>query len=309
MTILESRASCFYLTQAESKRPECVGIRTPILTGLALLAFAANSFLCRGALGHEAIDAAGFTIMRLVSGAVVLWLLTARTRRNKTIRPAGNWLSAAMLFSYAVTFSFAYVSLNTGTGALILFGSVQATMFAAALFKSERPGWPEYIGLTIALGGLTYLVFPGLKAPSLGGALLMALAGISWGIYSLRGRGAADPIAATRDNFLRAAALVLPIGIIFFTSLQVSFKGILLAVVSGGVTSALGYVIWYAALQDLRASQAALAQLLVPVLAAAGGVVFLSESLSVRLAVSALLILGGIAFAIVYPVCAKRTAA
>lgn len=302
MSDSESRISCFYITQAGSTRQECAGIRTPVLTGLALIAFAANSFLCRGALGQAAIDAAGFTIIRLVSGAMVLWLLTARARRSKSDRSAGSWLSAAMLFSYAVTFSFAYVSLNTGTGALILFGSVQATMFAAALLRSERPGLPEYIGLIVALGGLTYLVFPGLKAPSPRGALLMALAGISWGIYSLRGRGATDPIAATRDNFLRAAVLVLPIGIIFFPSLQVSFRGIVLAVVSGGLTSAIGYVIWYAALQDLRAVQAALAQLLVPVLAAIGGVVLLSETLSFRLVVAAALILGGIAFAIAYPV-------
>ena len=305
----ESRTSCFYITQAGSTRQECAGIRTPVLTGLALLAFAANSFLCRGALGQGAIDAAGFTMIRLASGAVVLWLLTAKAQRNNISRSAGSWLSAAMLFSYAVTFSFAYVSLNTGTGALILFGSVQATMFAAALFRSERPGLPEYIGLIIALGGLTYLVFPGLKAPSPWGALLMALAGISWGIYSLRGRGATDPIAATRDNFLRAAVLVLPIGIIFFSSLQVSFKGMVLAVVSGGLTSAIGYVIWYAALQDLRAVQAALAQLLVPVLAAIGGVVFLSESLTSRLVVATVLTLGGIAFAIIYPVYVNKTRA
>ena len=309
MSDSESRISCLYITQAEATRQECAGIRTPVLTSLALFAFAANSFLCRGALGQGAIDAAGFTIIRLVSGAMVLWLLTARAQRNKTGKSAGSWWSAAMLFSYAVTFSFAYVSLNTGTGALILFGSVQATMFAAALFRSERPGLPEYIGLVIALGGLTYLVFPGLKAPSPWGALLMAIAGISWGVYSLRGRAATDPIAATRDNFLRAAALVLPIGIIFFSSLQISFSGIILAIVSGGLTSAIGYVIWYAALQNLRAVQAALAQLLVPVLAAIGGVVFLSESLTSRLVVAAVLILGGIAFAIAYPVYVNKSKA
>ena len=302
----DSRTSCFYLTQAGPTRPECVRTRTPFLTGLALIAFAANSILCRMAMGQETIDAAGFTILRLISGALVLWLLTATTRRNKPGESRGNWLSAAMLFSYAVTFSFAYVSLNTGTGALILFGAVQATMFAAALWRGESPGLPEYIGLLIALGGLTYLVFPGLEAPSLWGALLMTLAGISWGVYSIRGRGADDPVAVTRDNFLRAAVFVLLIGLIYYPSLQISLKGAVLAVISGAVTSALGYVIWYAALQDLRAVQAGLVQLLVPVLAAAGGVVFLSELLSLRLAVAALLILGGIALAISYPILAGK---
>ena len=306
MDVSTNRLSCLYLAEAGTVKPECVGIRTFTFTGLALMAFAANSLLCRMALGKETIDAAGFTALRLISGALVLWLLMATMPRSEAAESKGTWMSAIMLFAYAVTFSFAYISLHTGTGALILFGAVQTTMFTIAVWRGEKPTLPEYAGLGIALGGVVYLVFPGIEAPPLGGAVLMALAGISWGIYSLRGRGAANPGAVTRDNFLRTIPFALLVGLIFLPTLQFSTRGVLLAVISGGITSAIGYIIWYAALQGLQATHAALVQLLVPVLAAAGGVLFLTEQLSVRLVVSAILILGGIALAISYPVYLKR---
>jgi drug/metabolite transporter (DMT)-like permease len=203
-----------------------------------------------------------------------------------------------MLFLYAVTFSFAYISLNTGTGALILFASVQATMIIFAIFKGERLGLMGSLGLCAALAGLTYLVFPGLTAPSPSGAVLMAAAGVSWGIYSLRGRGSRSPVAVTRDNFLRSTPFVLLTGLIFLDNLHVTFAGALFAALSGGLTSAIGYVIWYAALRDHSATSAALVQLLVPVLAALGGVVLLSETLTLRLLLSSAMIIGGVALAL-----------
>jgi drug/metabolite transporter (DMT)-like permease len=203
-----------------------------------------------------------------------------------------------MLFLYAVTFSFAYISLNTGTGALILFAAVQATMIIFAVVKGERLRLWGWLGLCVGLAGLTYLVSPGLAAPSPAGAALMAVAGISWGIYSLRGRGTRSPTAVTTDNFLRSTPFVLLIGLIFFQNLHITFAGALFAALSGGLTSAIGYVIWYAALRDHSATSAALVQLLVPVLAALGGVVFLSEALTMRLLLSSAMIIGGVALAL-----------
>lgn len=304
MDIPRHKTSCFYLAQQPaSVRAECVKIRTPVFTGLALIAFASNSVLCRMALGAHAVDAAGFSMLRLISGALVLWLLTAVTQpkpRGVSVF-RGGFVSAAMLFSYAVAFSFAFVSLNTAAGALILFGSVQATMFIAAVMEGQKPTPTEYLGLGTAMCGLGYMVFPGLGAPPLWAAALMMLAGISWGIYSLRGRGSGNPVADTRNNFLRTLPFVVLLGVVAYPYLQFSAKGVLLAILSGGGASALGYIIWYAALQDLSAKHGALVQLMVPVLAASGGVVFLSEPLVLRLVVAAALILGGIALAIAYP--------
>lgn len=271
--------------------------RTAAYTAFALIAFAANSVLCRLALGRSAIDAASFTTIRLASGALVLLLVSA-AGKNREATERGNWTSAFMLFLYAVAFSFAYISLNTGTGALILFASVQATMIIFAIWKGERLGLLGSLGLFLALAGLTYLVFPGLQAPSPSGAALMTLAGVCWGIYSLRGRGTVSPTVVTTDNFVRTTPLVVLISLIFSQNLQLTFAGALFAALSGGLTSAIGYVIWYAALRDHSATSAALVQLLVPVLAALGGVVLLSEALTMHLLLSSAMILGGVALAL-----------
>lgn len=273
-------------------------LRCAVLTAFALIAFAANSVFCRLALGEGAIDAAGFTAIRLVSGALVLLILVKTTRKTSDADHRGNWTSAFMLFLYAVTFSFAYISLNTGTGALILFASVQATMIIFAIWKGERLSLWGSLGLFLALGGLIYLVFPGLEAPSPSGAALMVVAGIAWGIYTLRGRGVGSPTVVTTDNFSRSIPFVVLISLIFFQNLHMTVRGTLYAVLSGGLTSAIGYVIWYAALGGHSATSAALVQLMVPVLAAMGGVAFLSEPVTARLLFASAMIIGGVALAL-----------
>ena len=274
----------------------CAGswVVTPVYTVLALVAFAANSIICRMALGDASIDAASFTTIRLVSGALVLMLIVASREKDAGQRQAGSWTSAGMLFLYAVTFSFAYISLSVGTGSLILFGAVQATMILAGIWQGERLRPSEWCGLVIALSGLIYLLLPGLKAPSLSGGILMTTAGIAWGVYSLRGRGVANPTAVTANNFLRSVPMVLVVSVAAVSSMTISAKGVILAALSGGVTSSLGYVAWYSALRELTATRAAVAQLLVPVIAATGGVVILSEQVSLRLIVSAIMIIGGV---------------
>jgi drug/metabolite transporter (DMT)-like permease len=274
----------------------CTGSRvvTPVYTAFALVAFAANSIICRMALGEASIDAASFTTIRLVSGALVLMLIVGTRETGAGQKHPGSWISAGMLFLYAVPFSFAYIRLNTGTGALILFGAVQATMILAGLWQGERLHRLEWCGLAIALFGLIYLLLPGWKAPSLSGGILMTTAGIAWGVYSLRGRGVTDPTAVTADNFLRSVPMVLVASVAAASSITISTKGIILAALSGGITSGLGYVVWYAALRELTATRAAVAQLLVPLIAATGGVVILSEQVSVRLIVSAVMIIGGV---------------
>lgn len=263
---------------------------------LALLAFAANSVLCRVALREAAVDPATFTTIRVIAGAVTLMLVMRWTRRD-SLR-TGSWVSAGMLSLYAVPFSFAYVSLTTGTGALILFGAVQTTMLAAALRSGERPRAGEWAGLAVALAGMVYLVLPGLAAPPLLAAALMALAGFSWGIYSLRGRSTADPLADTTINFVRSVPFVVVVSLVTLTRFHAELRGTLLAVLSGAVTSGLGYVAWYSALRGLTATRAALVQLAVPILTAAGGVVLLSEAISARLVFAAIMVLGGIALAV-----------
>ncbi len=287
--------------QTAGRSREGVG-PTLLYTGIALLSFAANSILCRLALGRGEADPAGFTAVRLAAGAAALFLFSTISRgdaakRDRAESRAG-WLSAFLLFAYAAAFSFAYVTLSAGTGALILFGSVQATMLLAALGSGERFHALDGIGLAVALAGLVTLVLPGLSAPSPVGAGLMAIAGVSWGIYSLRGRGARDPLGDTATNFLRSVAFVACLGALAARRLDVSPVGFGLALLSGALASGAGYVVWYAALRGLTAIRAATVQLAVPILAAVGGVLLLGERMSLRLVLSAVLILGGIGLAI-----------
>jgi drug/metabolite transporter (DMT)-like permease len=266
-----------------------------LATVLALVAFAANSLLCRLALGGELIDPLSFTAFRLSSGALALAPLAALARKATPSEPSpASWGSALALFVYAIAFSLAYVSLEAGVGALILFGAVQLTMTGAALRSSRRLGAAHWIGTSAAAVGLVFLVSPGLAAPDPLGAVLMGAAGVAWGIYSLRGLGASAPIAMTSGNFARAAPLALAAGVVGLPALHVEARGALLAVVSGAVTSGLGYVLWYAALRGLSATRAGVVQLAVPVLAAFGGIAFLSERLTLRLVSASLLVLGGI---------------
>lgn len=280
-------------------------MRTLWLTVFALVAFAANSILCRLALREGLVDPATFSSVRLTSGAAMLWMLSLASPEAATRRPR-SWASAVWLAAYALPFAFAYVSLDAGTGALILFASVQVTMLATALWSGERPQAAQWVGLAFALGGLVYLVRPGLAAPPLGAAALMATAGMSWGVYSVRGRGAVFPIVETTRNFMAAAPLALGVSLATWQTAHVEWGGVGLAALSGAGASAVGYAIWYAALPALGATRAAIAQLSVPVLAAGGGILLLGESLSPRLALAALAILGGVALAVVVPARQRR---
>ncbi|MDQ1558138.1 MAG: hypothetical protein QOD32_1198 [Pyrinomonadaceae bacterium] len=277
-------------------------MKTFLLTGLALVAFAANSVLCRAALGGATIDAASFTTVRLVSGAAALLFISTLVKKNlPSLQRRVRFVPALLLFSYAAAFSFAYTKLSTGTGALLLFGSVQATMLLAALGSGERPHAFEWAGLALALAGLVYLVFPGLSAPPLLSSTVMAVAGISWGLYSLIGRGARDPLADTTSNFVLALPLACAVNLLTLgvgAGAHVSATGVVLAVLSGALASGMGYVVWYAALRNLTATRAATVQLPVPLLAAAGGVIFMSERVSLRLLLAAAAILGGVALAL-----------
>jgi drug/metabolite transporter (DMT)-like permease len=260
-----------------------------------MVAFAANSILCRLALAPGAIDPASFTAVRLASGAAILLVIVHATGRGG-LRGSGNWLSGAFLFAYAIGFSLAYVDLTIATGALLLFGAVQLTMLVAAIAGGERPQPLQWLGIAAAVGGFVYLVSPGLEAPSPLGSLLMTAAGVAWGFYTLRGRGTADPIAATGDNFVRSVPLVLVVGLawVLLRGAHLTTRGLALATISGAVTSGVGYVIWYVALRRLTATRAAAVQLTVPVIAAAGGVLFMAEAITLRLIVASLAILGGV---------------
>ena len=268
------------------------------LTAATMTAFAANSVLCRMALGSAAVDPASFAAVRLASGAATLAALSLFLRGRHALG-AGSWLSGFQLFLYAAGFSFAYLSLSAGTGALILFGLVQTTMLLSGLRKGERPHPLQWAGLAIAFTGLICLVFPGVAAPSPAGSLLMALAGIAWGLYSLRGRGAKDPVSQTTGNFLRAVPFALLIWAVEAQSTHSSPKGILLAVLSGSLTSGIGYVMWYTALRGLSSTRAASVQLSVPVIASFGGVFVLSEAVTPRLLIASFLILGGVALTVI----------
>ena len=271
--------------------------RTVTFTALALFAFAGNSLLCRIALKLTAIDAASFTAVRLLSGAFVL----AAIVKIRDVRPirAGSWISAAALFIYAAGFSFAYAGMSAATGALLLFGSVQLTMFGYGLWHGERFNRQQTTGLVCASGGLLTLLLPGLAAPPPGRAALMIVAGAAWGLYSLRAKGVADPVAATAGNFLRAAVLALLLWIACLPSAHYDASGIAYAVVSGALASGLGYVVWYAALQHLTATMAATAQLSVPVLATLGGIVLLAEPVTWHLLAASIAVIGGMAIVIV----------
>ena len=281
-----------------SSLPDHSSLRTLVFTSLALIAFAANSVLCRLALGNDAIDASSFTVIRLLSGALVLWLILKFNGNNNKISSRGSWLSGMMLFLYAIAFSFAYISLQTGTGALILFGAVQITMILLSILSGNRLHITEWLGVIIAFAGFVYLVLPGLSTPSLTGFVLMTVAGIAWGVYTLRGRGSTSPLEDTCFNFLRTVPAVLVLALITARNAHYSADGIVLAILSGAVASGIGYTIWYIALGGLMATQAAVVQLSVPVIAALGGVVFVSEAITPRLVLSASMILGGIAIVI-----------
>ena len=268
-----------------------------MLTVLAMLAFAGNSLLCRFALQETAIDAASFTSLRLLSGAVSLWLIVYL--RGGGLVVSGSWASALALFAYAAAFSFAYISLPAATGALLLFGAVQATMIGYGLWSGEHMTLRQWVGLVMALLGLVGLLSPGLSAPPLSGALLMLGAGIAWGVYSLRGRGGGDATAVTAGNFVRAVPMALALSLIARPVLSVDVEGAWYAVVSGALASGVGYALWYRALPGLRPVSAATVQLSVPVIAALGGVVLLGEAPGVRLVLASLAILGGIALVIV----------
>jgi drug/metabolite transporter (DMT)-like permease len=268
-------------------------VRLLILTALTMTAFAANSILCRLALKSTGIDPATFTLIRLVCGAAVLWLIV-RVRSGHTAR-AGSWTAAFSLFAYAGAFSFAYVSLSAGTGALILFGAVQATMILYGLLRGERLTPLQTGGLVLAIGGLLALLLPGATAPHPGGAALMTVAGVAWGAYSLLGRGNTRPIETTAGNFLRASVFGVLLSLACVGVFEWDARGVLLAALSGAVASGLGYAVWYTVLPALRATQAATVQLSVPAIAAIGGVLLLDEQLSLRLVLCSAAILGGIA--------------
>ena len=269
-----------------------------------MIAFASNSLLCRLALKHTTIDAATFTFVRIFSGAVALWLLVKM--RNATVAAAydrrifrGNWPSAFALFIYAAAFSFAYNTLSAGTGALLLFGAVQATMILWGLHKGESLHARQLIGLAVAVTGLIVLLLPGLSAPPFRGSILMLRAGIAWGIYSLRGKGEKNPANATAGNFLRAVPFAAAISIILLPRMHLDSLGIGYALLSGAITSGLGYVIWYSVLPNLKATRAATVQLSVPVLAAIGGILLLGEPLTLRFLLASIAVLGGIAFIVI----------
>jgi drug/metabolite transporter (DMT)-like permease len=269
-------------------------IRLSVVTVIAMIAFASNSLLCRIALSATEIDAASFTTIRLVSGAITLFVLV--WWRDKSLVVGGNWLSALALFAYAAGFSFAYLSLSAATGALLLFGAVQATMIGYGLFTGERLNMRQIIGILLALFGLIGLLLPGLQAPPLFGAILMLGAGIAWGIYSLRGRVTGDPTQQTAGNFVRAVPMAVVVSALPLSDINIDIAGSSYAVASGAIASGMGYAVWYTALPYLRATSAATVQLSVPVLAAAGGIVFLNEPITMRFTLASLAILGGVAF-------------
>ena len=271
------------------------------LVSVAMVAFAGNSLLCRVAIREGTIDAASFTAIRIGSGALVLWLV-CKARR---IAIAGNWFSAGALFGYAAAFSLAYLNLPAGTGALLLFAAVQTTMIFAGLYCGERLRVPQWFGVTIAMAGLVLLLLPGIAAPPLLSAILMLVAGAAWGIYSLRGKVAGDPTAATAGNFIRALPLGVAFAAVSYRSILTSRSGIAFAVISGAITSGLGYVVWYATLPYLRATSAATVQLSAPVIAALAGILLLGENLTTRLVLASVAVLGGIALAIVKPAPAR----
>jgi drug/metabolite transporter (DMT)-like permease len=268
------------------------------LTGLALLAFALNSILCRLALAGGEADAASFTAVRLASGAAALVLISTVFGNAKIAAGRGSWPSAFLLFAYAICFSLAYIGLTAATGALVLFGSVQLTMITVSLAKGERPAALEWSGLAVAAGGLFYLVLPGLESPPLFNSFLMAAAGAAWGGYTLRGKREADPLTETAGNFIRSLPFMVLALPLFLSELRITAAGAFLAVLSGALASGVGYAVWYKALRSLTSTRAAVLQLSVPVIAALLAVVLLNEMLTMRLLIAGLLVLGGISMTI-----------
>jgi len=280
-------------------------LRIFALTALAMIAFAANSVLARLALsGESSIDPISYTATRLFSAAAILALIVHFRGLTKRKRPM-DYLSIVTLFGYAAVFSLAYLRLDTAMGALVLFGVVQMTMISAGLVKGERLTRLQWVGIAIACAAFTYLMLPGLSAPDPLGAALMALSGLCWGIYSLAGQSGGDPLLRTADNFIGTLPLAFVAGGFYlwlgFADIHLSYSGVWLAVISGAVMSGMGYAIWYSAVTGLSAAQGGIVQLSVPIIAAIGGVIFVSEPLSMRLCISALLILGGIALTMVRP--------
>ncbi|MEL6817197.1 MAG: DMT family transporter [Pseudomonadota bacterium] len=271
------------------------------LIAVTMVAFAANSLLARLALAESAIDAGSYTFLRLASGAIVLIVLATgfSATKIKNVLSEGNWISAMALFTYAAGFSFAYLALDTGMGALILFAMVQATMIGLALTKGDKPMLLEWVGLVVAFVAFVWLVSPGLKAPDPLGTLLMIVAGVAWGIYSVRGRSTYSPLAATAGNFALSVPAALVLLLFTLNGASASTVGVILAVVSGAVTSGLGYALWYRVLPQISSTQGAIVQLTVPVIAAAAGVIFADEELTFKFGAASLLILGGVALAII----------
>lgn len=285
------------------KKASDKNIKTMGYTIAALTAFAANSVLCRMALQNNAIDASSFTAIRLGSGALMLFVLftlfSVKSAQDKQENKGGSWKAALMLFIYAITFSFAYISLDTGTGALVLFGAVQLTMIISSLLTGHKLHRAEWLGVAVSFAGLAYLIYPTITTPSVFGFVLMAISGVAWGIYTLLGRGSINPLRDTTVNFSYTIPLILVLAIAMFANINISWEGFILAVLSGAFASALGYTLWYIALAGLSATEAAVVQLSVPVLASIGGVIFLSESVTMRLIIACVLVLGGISAVIV----------
>ncbi|MDH5359298.1 MAG: DMT family transporter [Gammaproteobacteria bacterium] len=271
-----------------------MSLKAVFYTILALIAFSANSIFCRMALGGQSIDAASFTIIRLLSGAITLGLILLLTHKVNSNRSKGSWPAALMLFIYALSFSYAYISLDAGTGALILFGSVQLSMITISLLSGTRLHYTEWLGVALAFCGFIYLILPGVSTPSGTGFLLMTVSGVAWGGYTLMGKGSESPLSDTGYNFIRTLPLVAIMLIIGLSEIPYSSKGITLAILSGAFASGIGYSIWYLALPLLTSTQAAVVQLTVPLFATLGGVLFLNELINTRLFISTALILGGI---------------
>ncbi len=272
--------------------------QTSIFTLLALVAFAANSVLCRNALATEAIDPGTFTIIRLSSGALVLILLWFARGHRKSSPARGSWRGASALFVYAISFSYAYISLDTGTGALILFAAVQFTIMGVNLWQGAQYSPLEFMGIGLAFLGFILLVVPELNTPSISGFILMTLAGIAWGAYTLYGQHSRDALADTACNFLRTLPMVLVLLALIYPQANATLSGVALAISSGALASGIGYALWYAALPRLALILAALLQLAVPILASIGGVIVSAESITRDLIISSALVLGGLALVI-----------
>jgi drug/metabolite transporter (DMT)-like permease len=280
--------------------PRVLGaLSTFALTTATMIAFAANSLLCRAALRGGAIDAVSFTAIRLLSGTLVLVAITQARRRGDGTGRDGSWRAAIALGGYAIAFSLAYLRLGAGTGALLQFGSTQFTMIGGGLVRGERPSLRQWAGLAVAAAGMVVINLPGLEAPPPSGAALMIAAGVGWGLYSLRGRGAKRPIRATAGNFVRCLPFTVAFSALALaTSAQVTLRGAVLAAVSGAVTTGLGYCLWYAVLPSLGAARGAIVQLSVPVIASVGAIALLDEPLRRHVAIGGAIILGGLALAL-----------